>query len=214
MPSRALEMLVDVGLNAVSRQRGEFELECLDSIEPPDERAGTFVRCVAFSFAAESCEEHALDNGGVGFASVAEDHIEVIEEIFVGLFSLVDYEYEGAFGCGFDEGGAGEAAGFDAPLSGEGRSRGFPGQDGIWNECNARFVAEQFGKRTRETGFADSRATVHTDSRSALGDSRFNRGEGVTDRSRPQDNLPLSLRIEGRSFELEELEVRGHGDSG
>lgn len=36
LPSRTLGMLVDVGLNAVSRERGEFELERLDSIEPPD----------------------------------------------------------------------------------------------------------------------------------------------------------------------------------
>lgn len=64
LASRALEILVGVWRSAVSRKRGEFKLECLDSIEPPDEKLITFVKRVAFSFDAESCEGHALDHGG------------------------------------------------------------------------------------------------------------------------------------------------------
>ena len=96
LASRALEILVGVGRNAVSRKRGEFKLECLDSTEPPEGKFVTFVKSVAFRFDAESCEGHDLD-------------------------------HEGACGRGFADGGAAAAAGFEARLSGEGRSRGFPG---------------------------------------------------------------------------------------
>lgn len=64
LASRALEILVGVGRNAVSWKRGEFKLECLGSIEPPGEKLVTFVKRVAFSFDAESCEVHALDQEG------------------------------------------------------------------------------------------------------------------------------------------------------